>query len=270
LSYINDLWSSYLRDPNLRDREKLVLNYLGLVKYVAGRLSAGLPDFVEMDDLVGAGMMGLMKAVESYDPEKEVKFETYALPRIRGAMLDELRSLDWFPRSIRRKARQLNVATQELEGSLGRNPTDGELARHLELDLQDFYRLVAEISRSSLLSLEEEVLTRQDGTYTTIREMLPDAKNPRADEALADKEIKTILVETLRNMPERERLVLTLYYFEELTLAEIGESLGVTESRICQIHGKAVQRLRTRVKERTRELTLIPKKRKEGRQVLSP
>jgi len=270
LSYINDIWRSYLRDQNPRDREKLVLNYLGLVKYVASRLSAGLPDFVDQDDLVGAGMMGLMKAVESFDPAKEVKFETYALPRIRGSMLDELRSLDWFPRSVRRKARQVNNATQELEGSLGRNPTDGELARHLNLDLEDFYRLVGEISRSNLLSLEDEVLTRQDGTYTTIREMLPDSSYQHADDALAEKEIKAILVDTLRGLPERERLVLSLYYFEELTLAEIGEALGVTESRICQIHGKAVQRLRTRVREKTREQAGGRVSRKEGRQVLTP
>lgn len=269
MSYINDLWSSYLRDPNPVDRERLVLNYLGLVKYVAGRLSAGLPDFVEMDDLVGAGMMGLMKAIESFDPGKEVKFETYSLPRIRGAMLDELRSLDWFPRSVRRKARQLNNATQSLEGDLGRSPTDGELAKHLKLDLPDFYRFVGEISRSSLLSLEEEVRTRQDGTYTTIREMLPDASHPRADDALAEKEIKAILVETLRGMPERERLVITLYYFEEMTLSEIGETLGVTESRICQIHGKAVQRLRTRVRERTREQSQVRVRTRGGRPVAS-
>jgi len=269
LTYVNDLWKSYLRDRNPRDREKLVLNYLGLVKYVASRLSAGLPDFVDMGDLVGAGMMGLMKAIESFDPLKEVKFETYALPRIRGAMLDELRSLDWFPRSIRRKARLLNMATEELEGNLGRAPTDGELAHHLELDLPDFYRLVGEISRSNLLSLEEEVRTRQDGTYTTVRDMLPDAKLPQADDVLADKELKELLVETLRGMPDRERLVLSLYYFEELTLAEIGETLGVTESRICQIHGKAVRRLRTRVKERTREQSRSRGKRKEGRQAIT-
>ncbi len=269
MTYVNDIWSSYLRDPNPRHREKLVLNYLGLVKYAAGRLAAGLPDFVDMDDLVGAGMMGLMKAIESFDPKKEVKFETYALPRIRGAMLDELRTLDWFPRSIRRKARILNNATEELEGNLGRSPTDGELSRHLDLALPDFYRLVGEISRSNLLSLEEEVRTRNDGTYTTVRDMLPDAKLTKADDALAEKEIKELLLDTLRGMPERERLVLTLYYFEELTLAEIGESLGVTESRICQIHGKAVRRLRTRVRERTRENAQPRLTRKEGRKALS-
>lgn len=269
MTYVKDLWKSYHRDQNPRDREKLVLNYLGLVKYAASRLAAGLPDFVDMDDLVGAGMMGLMKAIESFDPKKEVKFETYALPRIRGAMLDELRSLDWFPRSVRRKARMVNMATEELEGSLGRSPTDGELARHLDLELKDFYRLVGEVSRSNLISLEEEVRTRQDGTYTTVRDTIPDAKLQRADDMLADKELRIILADTLRGMPERERLVLTLYYFEELTLAEIGESLGVTESRICQIHGKAVRRLRTRVKEITREQSMIRSKRKEDRQVLS-
>ena len=271
MSYINKLWKSYLASPNPRDREKLVLHYLGLVKYVASRLASGLPDSVDMDDLVGAGMMGLMKAVEAYDPGKDVKFETYALSRIRGAMLDELRSLDWFPRSLRRKARQINQATEELQGSLGRAPTDGEVARHMDLDLHDFYRMVGEVSKSTLLSIEEEIRTRMDGTYTTVQDMLPDLRVPQADDQLESKETRGILRELLQGMPERERLVLTLYYYEELTLAEIGEVLGVTESRVCQIHGKSIQRLKTRLRERVRDPHRVgfPAK-KEGGKVLQP
>ena len=271
MSYINKLWKSYLASPNIKDRKKLVLHYLGLVKYVAARLAAGLPDSVEMDDLVGAGMMGLMKAVEAFDASKDVKFETYALSRIRGAMLDELRSLDWFPRSIRRKARRISQATEELEGSLGRSPTDGEMARHMDLDLHDFYRMAGEVSKSTLLSIEEEIRTRLDGTYTTIQDMLPDMKIPPADDLLETKETKGILRELLVGMPERERLVLTLYYYEELTLAEIGEVLGVTESRVCQIHGKSIQRLKTRLRERVRDPHRVGLNvRRGGQKVLSP
>lgn len=247
------LWDAYHRDRAPQEREKLIIHYLGLVKYVAGRTAAGLPDSVDIDDLVGAGMLGLMKAVEAFDPAKEVKFETYALPRIRGAMLDELRNQDWFPRSVRRKAKRVDTAVKELEASLGRSPRDGELARHLRLDMHDFYRLVGEVSQSSLLSIEEDLRIGKDGTYTSVRDILSDLREPNAHEILADKELRAIVIETLEKLDEKERLVLTLYYFEELTLAEIGEILGVSESRVCQIHGKSIQRLKMRVRTRTRE-----------------
>jgi len=261
------LWESYHRARSPRDRERLIVHYLGLVKYVAGRLAAGLPDSVEMDDLVGAGMIGLMKAVEGFDPAKEVKFETYSIPRIRGAMLDELRNQDWFPRSVRRKAKRIDAAIHELETRLGRSPRDTELANHLRLDMDDFYRLVGEVSQSSLLSIEEELRVGKDGTYASVREILSDLRVPSAHDRLADKELRDIVVETLEQLDDKERLVLTLYYFEELTLAEIGEVLGVSESRVCQIHGKAVGRLRLRVRSRTHENPLPlrrPLRRKEA------
>jgi len=266
LQNIQALWDSYHRDRSPREREKLIIHYLGLVKYVAGRLAAGLPDSVEIDDLVGSGMLGLMKAIEAFDPGKEVKFETYALPRVRGAMLDELRNQDWFPRSVRRKARRIDAAVQELEASLGRSPNDSELAKHMRLDLHDFYRMVGEVSQSSLLSIEEELRVGKDGTYTAVRDLLSDLKEPSAHEALADKELRDIVVDTLAKLDEKERLVLTLYYFEELTLAEIGAVLSVSESRVCQIHGKAIQRLKMRVRSRTRENPL-PIRRRPGKEV---
>lgn len=247
------LWEAYHRERAPRDREALIVHYLGLVKYVAGRLAAGLPDSVDIDDLVGAGMIGLMKAVEAFDPAKEVKFETYSIPRIRGAMLDELRNQDWFPRSVRRKAKRIDLAVQELEAKLGRSPKDVELAKHMRLDLEDFYRLAGEVSQSSLLSIEEELRVGKDGTYASVREILSDLRVQSAHDRLADKELRAIVMETLEQLDEKERLVLTLYYFEELTLAEIGEVLGVSESRVCQIHGKAVGRLRLRVRGKTRE-----------------
>ncbi len=247
------LWESFHGARCNRGRERLIVHYLGLVKYVAGRLAAGLPDSVDIDDLVGAGMIGLMKAVEAFDPGKEVKFETYSIPRIRGAMLDELRNQDWFPRSIRRKAKRIDVAVHELEIRLGRRPKDVELARHLRLDLEDFYRLVGEVSHSSLLSIEEDLKVGKDGTYASVRDILSDLRVPSGDDTLADKELRQIVVETLEQLEGKERLVLTLYYFEELTLAEIGEVLGVSESRVCQIHGKAVNRLRLRVRGKIRE-----------------
>lgn len=262
------LWDVFRRERSSRSREKLILHYLGLVKYVAGRLAAGLPDSVDMDDLVGAGMLGLMKAVEAFDPAKEVKFETYSLPRIRGAMLDELRNQDWFPRSVRRKARRIDAATSELESSLGRSPRDAELAKHMRLDLGEFYRLVGEVSHSSLLSMEEELRVGRDGNYTSVRDILSDLREPSAHDQLAEKELRAIVEDTLVDLDHKERLVLTLYYFEELTLAEIGEVLGVSESRVCQIHGKAIQRLKMRVRARTRENPL-PMHRLKRRRVVS-
>jgi RNA polymerase sigma factor for flagellar operon FliA len=175
-------------------------------------------------------------------------------------MLDELRNQDWFPRSIRRKARRIDSATQELEARLGRSPRDAELARHMLLDIQDFYRMVGEVSQSSLLSMDEDLRIGNDGTYSSVREMLSDTHAPDAHDHLADKELGAIVAETLGQLDGKERLVLTLYYYEELTLAEIGEVLGVSESRICQIHGKALQRLRMRVRAKTRENPLPPQK----------
>jgi RNA polymerase sigma factor for flagellar operon FliA len=247
------LWSRYLAKREPRDREKLIVHYLGLVKYVAGRLAAGLPGSVDIDDLIGAGMIGLMKAIEGFDPAKKVKFETYAVPRIRGAMLDELRNQDWFPRSVRRKAKRIESFLRELEKELGRTPRDEELAGRLRMDLHDFYKLVGEVSHASLFSIEEELRLGSDGTYTSVREILSDLKEPNAYEQLAEKELQGIVMETLKLLEEKQRIVLTLYYFEELTLAEIGEVLEVSESRVCQIHGKAIQKLKLRVRNRTRE-----------------
>ncbi|MCP4548769.1 MAG: FliA/WhiG family RNA polymerase sigma factor [bacterium] len=262
------LWDSYHRDRSRRGRERLIIHYLGLVKYVAGRLAAGLPESVDINDLVGAGMLGLMKAVEAYDPAKEVKFETYSMPRIRGAMLDELRNQDWFPRSIRRKAKRIDNAVRYLEGALGRAPRDTELAKHMRLDLHDFYKLVGDVSKSSLLSIEEDLRVGKDGTYTSVRDILADAKVPDAYQELADRELRAIVIDTLDNLDQKEKLVLTLYYFEELTLAEIGEVLGVSESRVCQIHGKAIHRLKMRVRQKIRENPLPVIKRQRRKEAL--
>ncbi len=251
-----ELWDSFFAKRCSRGRERLIVHYLGLVKYVAGRLAAGLPGSVDIDDLIGAGMLGLMKAIEAFDPGKEVKFETYSVPRIRGAMLDELRNQDWFPRSVRRKAKKIETALRGLERELGRAPRDEELAGRLRMDLHDFYKLVGEVSHASLFSIEEELRLGKDGTYTSVREILSDLKEPNAYEMLAEKELQGIVMETLKLLEEKQRLVLTLYYFEELTLAEIGEVLGVSESRVCQIHGKAIQKLKLRVQNRTRERPL--------------
>jgi RNA polymerase sigma factor FliA len=262
------LWESYHSDRTRRGRERLIVHYLGLVKYVAGRLAAGLPESVDIDDLVGAGMLGLMKAVEAYDPEKKVKFETYSLPRIRGAMLDELRSQDWFPRSIRRKAKRIDKAVQQLQSMIGRKPRDVELAKHMRLDMHDFYKLVGDVSHSTLLSIEEDLHVDRDGNYTAMRDILSDLHQPNAHETLVDKELGVIVKDTLGQLAEKERLVLTLYYFEELTLAEIGEVIGVSESRVCQIHGKAIHRLKMRVRSRTRENPLKTTKRYFSKEVI--
>jgi len=261
------LWREYKADPTNQElRNRLVERYLPLVKYNGERIWSRLPEGVELDDLVSAGVFGLMDAIDAFDLSRGVKFETYCVPRIRGAMLDELRNQDWFPRSLRRKARRIETATQELEARLGRSPRDAELARHMLLDIQDFYRLVGEVSQSSLLSMDEDLRIGHDGTYSSVREMLSDLEATDAHDHLADKELGEIVADTLTQLDGKERLVLTLYYYEELTLAEIGEVLGVSESRVCQIHGKALQRLRMRVRAKTRENPLPqPAKLRRGR-----
>jgi len=245
------LWADYKRTGERADRDRLILVYAPLVKYVASRVAVGLPQNVEQADLVSYGMFGLIDAIEKFDLERGFKFETYAISRIRGAILDELRSIDWVPRSVRAKARALEQAYAKLENELRRTPTEAEIAVELDLTDDQLQTTLSQISFIGLAALDE-VLGGERNEGMTLGDTVSDGREgPVA--AFEVTEMKQILADAVNGMPEREKLVLTLYYYEGLTLAEIGRVLGVTESRVCQIHTKAVLQLRSRLQAAERE-----------------
>lgn len=252
-SEIDQAWVEYKRaaDPSLR--EQLILHYSPLVKYVAGRVAVGLPQNVEQSDLVSYGIFGLIDAIEKFDPERGYKFETYAIARIKGNILDELRAIDWVPRSVRAKARALENAYGKLENTLRRAPTDDELAAELDLTEDQLQTALTQISFVGLVALDEMLsVGGERGESVTLGDTIADAGDgPVA--AYEVEEMKGILADAINRMPEREKIVLTLYYYEGLTLAEIGQVLGVTESRVCQIHTKSVLQLRSRILATERE-----------------
>ena len=251
--HIEGLWSDYKSSGEKAVREQLILHYSPLVKYVAGRVAVGLPQNVEQSDLVSYGIFGLIDAIEKFDPARGYKFETYAIARIKGAILDELRSIDWVPRSVRAKARALEKAYAKLEGQHHRSPTDEELASELDLTDDQLQTTLSQISFVGLVALDEMLSVGGDrGESLTLGDTIADGgEGPVA--AYEVEEMRHILADAINRMPEREKIVLTLYYYEGLTLAEIGEVLGVTESRVCQIHTKAVLQLRSRILATERE-----------------
>ncbi|GAB4274310.1 MAG: RNA polymerase sigma factor WhiG [Coriobacteriia bacterium] len=244
---VEALWEAYKSTGDEEAREELILNYSPLVKYVAGRISSGLPQTVENADLISYGIFGLIDAIEKYDPERGIKFETYAIARIKGAILDELRALDWVPRSVRAKARDIERAFIELENRLKRVPTDEEVADEMGVGLEELHAIYSKLSYASVISFEE-LWTGGDRD-----EASPGVAAVRDDSAAdpvaiyEDDEMKHVLAEAIAKLPDRERTVIALYYYEGLTLKEIGEILGVTESRVSQLHTKAVIRLRARL-----------------------
>ena len=239
------LWLEYRRtgDQNIRDR--LILTYAPLVKYVAGRLGSGLPAHVDENDLVSYGLLGLMGAIERFDPTREIKFETYAITRIKGQIIDELRAMDWVPRSVRARARDIERAIAELEKKLERAPTDEEIAGKLGITTEELEDSLTDIGRSSIAALDELwTVSGGDGDQVALIDTLEDDDAPDPQGALSITEQKEALAEAIALLPEREKLVVTLYYYEELTLREIGEVLSVTESRVSQLHTKAILRLK--------------------------
>jgi RNA polymerase sigma factor for flagellar operon FliA len=240
---IQTLWRQFRATNDQHVRDRLILTYAPLVKFVAGRVGSGLPSHVDDEDLMSYGLLGLIRAIERYDPGREVKFETYAIPRIRGAIIDELRAMDWVPRSVRGRAREIERAIGELEGRLGRAPTDEEIAQRLGLTQEELDESLGEISRTSVVALDE-LWSVSGGDQVSLIDTLEDTTGPSPQSALAQTELKEAIGEALARLPEREKLVVTLYYYEELTLREIGEVLGVTESRISQLHTKAILRLK--------------------------
>ena len=252
-SDIDQLWSEYKAQGRRADRDRLILHYSPLVKYVAGRVAVGLPQNVEQADLVSYGIFGLIDAIEKFDLARGYKFETYAIARIKGAILDELRGIDWVPRSVRAKARSLEQAFAKLEGTLHRAPTDAELATELDLSEDQLQTTLAQISFVGLVALDEMLTVGGErGESVTLGDTIADAGEGPVG-AYEVEEMKHILAEAINRMPEREKIVLTLYYYEGLTLAEIGTVLGVTESRVCQIHTKSVLQLRSRILATERE-----------------
>jgi RNA polymerase sigma factor for flagellar operon FliA len=243
---LRDLWRRYKGDGDAAARERLVVAYSPMVKFVAGRLGAGLPSHVDDADLISYGLMGLIGAIERFEPERGIKFETFAMTRIRGAIIDELRSLDWVPRSVRARAREIEAAQSKLEHELQRAPSEAELAARLELSEEELRASLLEIANSSVYALDE-LWTVSDASGDKVS-LLDTISDPRADdpqESLASSEVKDRLTEAVASLPEREQLVVALYYYESLTLREIGEVLGVTESRVSQLHTKAVMRLKS-------------------------
>ncbi|WP_190822064.1 FliA/WhiG family RNA polymerase sigma factor [Saccharopolyspora pogona] len=241
------LWQAFgqRRDQELRDR--LVLHYAPLVKYVAGRVGTGLPSHVDVSDLIQSGIFGLVDAIEKFEPERGLKFETYAMQRIRGAILDDLRAQDWVPRSVRSRARDVERALERLEAKLQRTATDAELAGELELSLDGLRELFAQLQMTSVIALDD--LIGAGPAQASLAETLPDDRAEDPVAALVDRDSRRQLAEAVERLSERDRVVVTLYYFENLTLAEIGKVLGVTESRVCQLHTRAVLRLRTKLTE---------------------
>jgi len=249
---INRLWAEYKETGQRELRDQLIVHYSPLVKYVAGRVATGLPQNVDQADLVSYGIFGLIDAIEKFDLDRGFKFETYAIARIKGNILDELRSIDWVPRSVRAKARAIEKAYSKLEGQLHRTPTDVELAKELDLTDDQLQTTLGQISFTGLVALDEMLSGGDRGDSMTLGDTVPDAGvGPVA--AYEVEEMRQILAEAINRLPEREKTVLTLYYYEGLTLAEIGSILGVTESRVCQIHTKSVIQLRSRMAASERE-----------------
>jgi RNA polymerase sigma factor for flagellar operon FliA len=242
-----DLWRRYVDEREEEARQRLVEIYAKVVKYVAGRMAIGLPHYVEFNDLISAGLLGLIQAVDNFDHTRGIKFETYAIPRIRGSILDELRSQDWFPRSLRRKAKQLEEAYATLEVRLGRPATDAEVAKELAIEVRDLDTMMGEVAVASIMSLDADTSSEDSEQTTTLGEYLADPRSGEVERQLAEQEMRDLIGQRLAELPEKEQLVLVLYYYEELTLKEIGEILDVTESRVCQVHTKAIMRLKGKI-----------------------
>ena len=245
---LRDLWRRYKSTGDVQARERLVVAYSPLVKYVSGRMASGLPAHVEEADLISYGLVGLISAIERFDLDREIKFETYAITRIKGAIIDELRSLDWVPRSVRARAREIEKANSKLEHTYQRAPTDEEMALELEISVDEFQEALLQISNSTVAALDELwTVSDASGDQVSLLDTIQDPDAPDPSEVMDQTDLKDRVADAIARLPEREKLVVALYYYENLTLREIGEVLGVTESRVSQLHTKAVLRLRSRL-----------------------
>jgi RNA polymerase sigma factor for flagellar operon FliA len=242
---LRELWQEYKKTGDAALRERLILHYSPLVKYVAGRVGVGLPPNIEQADLVSYGIFGLIDAIDKFDLERAIKFETYAISRIRGAIIDELRAIDWIPRSVRYKAREVEKAYAKLESELHRTPSEAEVAAEMGIGLDDLHQIFSQVSFVNVVALDELLsVGGEKGDKLSLVDTLEDTRAEDPVLAFESEETKFLLAKAINMLPEREKIVVTLYYYEGLTLAEIGQVLGVTESRICQMHTKAVLQLR--------------------------
>ena len=239
---VNSLWEKYSKSKDIKIRDELIMHYLYLVKFVAGRLFSSYGSNVEFDDLVSYGVFGLIDAIEKYDLSRGVKFDTYAQLRIRGAVIDHLREIDWLPRSVRQKAKDLEKAYTEVESQLGRSATDEEVAEKLGVSLDDFHKRISNVSTYSIVSLDDLLEQRSD--VVTDDGKIGDSP----DYAIEETEMKNIIVEAIDALPDKEKRIISLYYYDELTYKEIGKLLSISESRVSQLHTKAIIRLKTRIK----------------------
>lgn len=241
------LWLDYKRTKNAKIREFFIVKYAPLVKYVAGKVAVGMPGNVEFDDLVGYGVFGLLDAIDRYDPEKNVKFNTYAVTRIRGAIFDELRSIDWVPRSVRQQSREIEEAVASLEARLGRSATDVEIAEELNITVEEFHQILLRISGTSVISLSDLRFGSDDSEQVSVVDSIeaPSSLNP--DVIVEREEMKRIIIDAINELSDREKKVLIMYYYEDMTLKEIGKVLEVTESRVSQIHTSANGKLKRKL-----------------------
>ncbi|MCD6162462.1 MAG: FliA/WhiG family RNA polymerase sigma factor [candidate division Zixibacteria bacterium] len=244
------VWENYKKTLDPYTRDKLLREYLPLVRNVASRMALGFPKSVEFNDLVNTGVIGLIEAFNNYDPARGVKFETYAVPRIRGAILDELRALDWVPRSTRAKSRNIEKAMTALENELGRSPSEKELAKQMNLPMKDLLSALGDVSCTSLLSLDELICREDDNRQVPRIETIQNEAVNNVLNDLERSELRAFLINSISSLSEQERLVVALYYYEELTLKEIGEVMLISESRVSQIHTKSVLRLRQMIRDK--------------------
>ena len=244
---LSKLWREYKESQNPGARATLITHYLGLVRFIAGRIALNSPPHVEEDDLLSWGILGLLDAVEKFDLAQKVNFETYASTRIRGAIIDQIRSLDWAPRSLRRKAREMEEASAKLKRALGRDPTDPELAAEMGMTDTELFELKTDIHGAYIVSLEATISNENESDETTLGHVTSDA-SPSPEESAARKETEEQLMKAIERLETNERHVITLYYYDELTLKEIGEVLAVSESRVCQIHRAAIRKLKQYLK----------------------
>jgi len=233
---------------NPAKREEVILEYLPLVKYIAYRIAGRLPSHLEVDDLINSGIIGLMDAMQKFDPLKRIKFKTYAEFRIRGAILDELRNLDWVPRSLRQKINKVENAFKTIESQLGRAAEDEEVAEQLDMPIDEFHKILDESKGLSLISFEDIKVDEDENGRTNLLTFLADHTLLNPAESFNLDQVYHIVANAIDELPEKERLVISLYYYDELTMKEIGEVLNVTESRVSQIHTKAIIRLRNKLK----------------------
>jgi RNA polymerase sigma factor for flagellar operon FliA len=245
---VNLLWKEFLKNHGQAEREQLILHYLPLVKRIAGQMMISLPPSVEIDDLIGAGALGLIGVIGRFDPSLGLQFETFASPRIRGAILDELRRKDWFPKAARQKARLLEKTIAKLENEFGRTVTDEEVAQRLGVSLEEYLEILFDAAIPSIFSLDESIFD-EEGWATSWYDIIENLRAFRPADEVERRELQEILYKALVTLPERDRTIISLYYFEELTLKEIAEVMEISQSRVSQIHTRAILSLKSKIRQ---------------------